>query len=138
MLKGRKTQPGDAKKSGPSIVWVNEPTEKQLPLPSHTEHLTFHSGLVNKDIGYCVYLPPQYESATTKRFPVIYNLHGNGGNEFTSLDSIRLLHKQVVAGETPPLIMVLPNGGHSTFYKNSADGKFPIESIFMDRVHPAC
>lgn len=24
--------------------------------------------------------------------------------------------------------MVLPNGGCSTFYKNSADGRFPIES----------
>ena len=32
--------------------------------------------------------------------------------------------------------MVLPNGGHSTFYKNSADGKFPIESIFITEFIP--
>jgi S-formylglutathione hydrolase FrmB len=32
--------------------------------------------------------------------------------------------------------MVLPNGGHSTFYKDSADGKFPIESIFIQEFIP--
>ena len=127
---------GDSPTPGPSIVWVNQPSSKQLPLPPRTEHLTFHSKLVNKDIGYCIYLPPQYEADSDERFPVIYNLHGNGGNEFTSLDSIGLLHQQIVAGIVPPIIMVLPNGGHSTFYKNSADGRFPIESIFMTEFIP--
>ncbi|MGI9471115.1 MAG: alpha/beta hydrolase [Rubripirellula sp.] len=125
-----------AKRSGPSITWVNQPSDHQLPLPPRTEHKTFHSDLVDRDIGYCIYLPPQYQTEPERRFPVIYNLHGNGGNEFTSVDSIRLLDEQIVAGKVPPLIMVLPNGGHSTFYKNSADGKFPIESIFIDEFMP--
>ena len=57
-------QKKDAKKRpGPSIVWVNQPTEKQLPMPPNTQHLTFRSKLVNEEVGHCVYLPPQYESA---------------------------------------------------------------------------
>ncbi len=122
--------------SGPSIVWVNEPKDSQLPLPPNTQHLTFHSKLVNKDVGYCIYLPPAYAESPNRRFPVIYNLHGNGGNEFTSLDSIRVLDEGVKAGRWPEMIMVLPNGGHSTFYKDSADGRFPMESIFIDEFIP--
>lgn len=121
---------------GPSIVWVNAPRDSQLPLPSNTQHLTFRSKLVNEDVGYCVYLPPDYSADSEVRFPVIYNLHGNGGNEFTGLDSIRVLDEGIKAGRWPQMIMVLPNGGHSTFYKDSADGKFPIESIFMKEFIP--
>lgn len=128
----QKKKPG----KGPSIVWVNEPKTGQLPLPPRTKHLTFHSDLVNQDIGYCVYLPPAYDKNANQRFPVIYNLHGNGGNEFTSLDSIAVLHEGIVEGRWPPMIMVLPNGGHSTFYKDSADGRFPMESIFMTEFLP--
>lgn len=122
--------------SGPSIVWVNEPKESQLPLPPNTQHLTFRSKLANEDIGYCVYLPPSYKVEEQRRYPVIYNLHGNGGNEFTSVDSIAVLDEGIRAGRWPELIMVLPNGGHSTFYKDSADGEFPIESIFMTEFIP--
>jgi S-formylglutathione hydrolase FrmB len=129
-------QKNQTDKPGPSIVWVNQPSNRQLPLPPRTAHKTFSSKLVGKDIGYCVYLPPQYDADSDQRFPVIYNLHGNGGNEFTSVDSVRLLHEQIVAGIVPPMMMVLANGGHSTFYKNSADGQFPIESIMMTEFVP--
>jgi S-formylglutathione hydrolase FrmB len=122
--------------SKPSITWVNQPKPGQLPLPPNTRHLTFRSQLVNQDIGYCIYLPPSYQTSPDKRFPVIYNLHGNGGNEFTSVDSIAALHQGITAGRWPELILVLPNGGHSTFYKDSADGQFPIESIFLKEFIP--
>lgn len=126
-----------AKSSGtPSIQWINQPKEKDLPLPPGTQHLTFHSKLVNKDIGYCIYLPQGYAETPGVRYPVIYNLHGNGGTEFTSLDSIRVLDEGIAQGRWPKMIMVLPNGGHSTFYKNSSDGKFPIESILMQEFIP--
>lgn len=122
--------------SGPSIVWVNQPKANQLPLPANTQHLTFHSQLVDQDIGYCIYLPPSYDKDSQQRYPVLYNLHGNGGNEFTSVDSIAVLHEGIRAGRWPEMIMVLPNGGHSTFYKDSAAGRFPIESIFLTEFIP--
>ncbi|MDB4373153.1 esterase family protein [Mariniblastus sp.] len=119
----------------PSIQWISQPKPSQASLPPNTQHLHFQSKLVNQNIGYCIYLPPSY-STSQKRYPVIYTLHGNGGNEFTCLDSIALLHQGIESGKWPEMIMVLPNGGRSTFYKNSADGKFPIESIFMDELIP--
>ena len=132
------TKPKKKKKpsSGPSIVWVNQPKDARRPMPPNTRHLTFHSKLVNQKIGYCIYLPPSYKSSPKKRYPVIYNLHGNGGNEFTSLDSIALLHEGIKNKRWPEIIMILPNGGHSTFYKDSADGKFPLESILMTEFIP--
>lgn len=122
-------------KPGPSIVWVNQPSERQLPLPDGVSHRTFHSKLVDQDIGYCVYLPPGYEKSEA-RYPVIFTLHGNGGNEFTVVDSAVVMQDGIESGRWPAAIMVFPNGGHSTFYKNSFDGKFPIESIFLDELMP--
>lgn len=118
------------------IQWLNQPSEKDLPLPAGVQHLRFRSELVDRQISYCVYLPSVYLTQTQARFPVIYNLHGNGGNEFTGLGAARLLHEQIESGKVPPMIMVMFNGGKSTFYKNSADGKLPIESIFLDEFIP--
>lgn len=121
--------------NSPSIKWVNQPKPSQADLPPNSQHLCFESNLVKQKIGFCIYLPPNY-STSKKHYPVIYTLHGNGGNEFTCLDSIALLHQGIKSGKWPEMIMVLPNGGKSTFYKNSADGNFPIESIFIDELIP--
>ncbi len=70
------------KKSHPTgIVWVNPPTKE---LPTGLTHRTFHSEAADKDVGYCIYLPPGYETSDA-RYPVIYNLHGNGATKFTAL-----------------------------------------------------
>lgn len=123
-------------KPGPLIQWVNPPAENQYPLTTGTTHATFKSDRAGQDVGYVIYLPPQYNADPKKRFPVIYNLHGNGGNELTSLNVIELLHEQISTGAIPPMIMVLANGGHSTFYKDSFDGKFSIESIVIHELIP--
>ncbi|MDA7921457.1 esterase family protein [Verrucomicrobiales bacterium] len=118
-----------------SITWLNELPEKKT-LPPNTTHRTFHSEAANTYVGYCLYLPPGYEENTDRRYPVIYNLHGNGGNEFHSFEDVTVLHEGILSGKWPPMIMALPNGGTSTFYKDSHDGKFPIETIFMTEFIP--
>lgn len=118
-----------------SIEWVNQPKEKQV-IPEGVTHHTFHSKVVDQEIGYCIYLPSGYEAFPDKRYPVIYTLHGNGGNEFTVIDSAVRLHQGIEEGKWPPMIQVFPNGGHSTFYKDSHDGKFPIETIFIKELIP--
>ncbi|MBC8291118.1 MAG: hypothetical protein H8E37_12455 [Planctomycetes bacterium] len=114
------------------IVWVNPPKKE---LPTGLTHRTCRSEAAGREVGYCIYLPPGYEKSDT-RFPVIYNLHGNGGNEVHSLEDVALLHEGIVEGRWPPMIMVLPNGGHSTFYKDSHDGRFPVETIFIRELIP--
>lgn len=119
-------------KTGPSITWVNQ-TEQ--PLPTGVTHHTFESEAAKQAVGYCIYLPPGYEKAD-QRYPVIYNLHGNGGNEFHSFEDVEVLHEGILAGKWPPMIVVLPNGGRSTFYKDSFDGRFPIETMFIRELIP--
>lgn len=48
--------------------WNNPPAK----LPVGTQHKTFHSESMNLDVGYCIYLPPDYEADATKRYPVVY------------------------------------------------------------------
>jgi len=88
-------------------------------------------------VGYCIYLPPAYDTSKAERYPVIYNLHGNGGNtEFHGMEEAELLHKGILEGKWPPMIMVFPNGGISTFYKDSHDGVIPMESIVIKELIP--
>ncbi|MDF1823540.1 MAG: alpha/beta hydrolase-fold protein [Verrucomicrobiales bacterium] len=119
----------------PSIVWINEMPADAV-MPPHTTHQTFYSKAAGREVGYCLYLPPGYEEGGAVRYPVIYNLHGNGGNEFHSFEDVEVLHAGILAGKWPPMMVALPNGGHSTFYKDSHDGKLPIETIFIEEFIP--
>ena len=98
-------------------------------------HRVFYSEGFGCDVGYCVYLPPGYDEQGAQ-LPVIYNLHGAGGNEFHSFDDVRCLHDGITAGRWPPMLMVLPNGGKGTFYKDSHDGRFPCERLIIHELIP--
>jgi len=53
-------------------------------MPPGVAHRTFYSALLGHEIGYCVYLPPDYgESA--ERYPVMYHFHGWTGNESSDI-----------------------------------------------------
>lgn len=125
--------PADAARNR-TIKWVNEPKPGQLP--EGVVHRTFRSAALGRDVGYCIYLPPGYAAESTRRYPVIYNLHGAGGNELHSFSSARALHDGIVAGRWPAMILVLPNGGSHTFYKDSADGKLPAETLIIRELIP--
>ena len=49
--------------------------------PAGTHYRTFKSKLVGGEVSYLVYLPPDYDKDTAKRYPVLYWLHGMGGNQ---------------------------------------------------------
>ncbi|MEY2878856.1 MAG: Endo,4-beta-xylanase precursor, partial [Verrucomicrobiota bacterium] len=125
--------PADSAKNS-KIKWVNEPKPGQLP--DGVTHHTFRSAALGRDVGYCIYLPPGYAADTARRYPVIYNLHGAGGNELHSFTDAKALHDGIVAGRWPAMILVLPNGGSHTFYKNSADGKLPAETLIIRELLP--
>jgi enterochelin esterase-like enzyme len=113
--------------------WVNEP---KTPLPRGVIHRTFFSKALNRDVGYLVYLPPDYETASGKRYPVIYNLHGAGGNELHGTEEAQLLDDGIRAGKLPPMIMAMPNGGTVTLYQDSYDGKWPAETLTIREFIP--
>lgn len=115
-------------------MWVVEPQAGALP--ERVTHHTYRSAAMKRDIGYAIYLPPGYESDTARRYPVIYELHGAGGNETRSTFSAQVLHEGLLAGRWPEMIMVFPNGGRSTMYQDSADGRFLAETTFMRELIP--
>lgn len=116
------------------IKWVNPPREGQLP--AGVSHHTFASKALGREVGYCIYLPPGYATDATRRYPVIYNLHGAGGNELHGFTAVKALHEGIVSGRWAPMIAVLPNGGQATFYKDSADGKLPAETLIIRELIP--
>jgi len=59
-----------------------------------------------------VYTPPDYESGTA-RYPVLYLLHGGGGDEdawFTMGRATIILDNMIAKGICKPMIVVMPNG----------------------------
>ena len=56
--------------------WSNPPKTVN-PLAAHH---TYHSAAMNCDVGYTIYLPPNYTNASN-RYPVVHWLPGGGCNE---------------------------------------------------------
>ena len=62
-----------------------------------------------------VYLPPHYDE-TNESYPVLYLLHGSGGDENAWLDLgfvNRVIDNLIAEGKAKPMIVVLPNGNVS-------------------------
>ena len=119
---------------GPSAIWVNVPEAGTLP--NGVSHRTFYSQAQASEVGYCVYQPPGYDPESQQRYPVIYNLHGAGDNELHGFHEVEVLDAGIREGRWPPMIMVLPNGGMRTFYKDSCDGRFMSETLIIRELIP--
>ena len=61
----------------PPVSWVNS----KLPKGPGLKHSILSSKVMGHDIGYVVATPPDYDASGDTRYPVIYFLHGMGGNE---------------------------------------------------------
>jgi S-formylglutathione hydrolase FrmB len=99
----------------------------------------FRSAILHSPVRYCVYLPAKYssDSEKTRRYPILYLLHGLGGNdqtmavdgEWTALQDLRRDHK---VGD---FLVAAPDGGES-FYINSRDGKTLYGDFFLREFMP--
>ncbi len=121
------------KQSNDDAMWVATDVAN---LPEGVTHHTFRSNSMKRDVGYSIFLPPSYAQHPNRRFPVIYHLHGAGGNETRSLLSAQVLQKGIIDGRWPELIIVFPNGGRSTMYQDSGDGRFMSETMMIKELIP--
>ncbi|MBR5686256.1 MAG: esterase [Muribaculaceae bacterium] len=63
-----------------------------------------------------IYLPPGYEESRQK-YPVLYLLHGTGGDETVWLEqghTAQILDNLIAGGKAEPMIVVMPNGHTDT------------------------
>ena len=72
----------------------------------------YHSPSLGMDRRMTVYTPAGYESSG-KRYPVLYLLHGMGGDEnaWSELGrATQILDNLIASGKAEPMIVVMPNG----------------------------
>lgn len=96
------------------------------------------SKILGHPVHYCAFLPPSYATNATAKFPVLYFLHGLGGNHELLLRSggMSILQDLVDQKKIGEFIVIAPDGGHS-FYINSHDGKVKYEDFFFKEFMPA-
>ena len=95
------------------------------------------SKILARAVPYCVLLPPSYDVEKTRRYPILYLLHGLGDNDQFLIHSggmnlIEDLWEQRALGE---FLIVTPAAGAS-FYINSRDGKRRYEDFFLEEFIP--
>lgn len=95
------------------------------------------SKILGRAVSYCILLPPSYDADKTRRYPILYFLHGLGGNQEVLLNSggwnlIEDLREQGQIGE---FLIATPDGGRS-FYINSSDGRRRYEDFFAREFLP--
>jgi S-formylglutathione hydrolase FrmB len=95
------------------------------------------SRILGETIRYCVLLPADYDSAKNEQYPVLYFLHGLGQSEKSLFETggwtlIDDLQEELKIGE---FLIVAPEG-KSSFYINSADGKFRYSDFFIRELMP--
>ncbi len=73
----------------------------------------YHSNGIGTDRRLNVYTPAGYETSSYKRYPVLYLLHGSGGdeNEWVGFGrACQILDNLIAQGKAEPMIIVMPNG----------------------------
>lgn len=95
------------------------------------------SAILGYSVAYCVDLPADYSASSTKRYPVLYVLHGLFENErdWAERGGKDVLDGLIAKGELQPFIVVNPDAG-KTFYVNSYDGKVRYEDFFVQEFIP--
>jgi enterochelin esterase-like enzyme len=80
---------------------------------------SFYSQANQKNIPFNIYLPPNY-ATSGDYYPVVYWLHGALQNQNSGRTVTTYLHNAIVAGQLPPMIVVLGTDSFSgsTGYKD--------------------
>ncbi len=82
---------------GRVFKWVN-PFPENIDLPPGVHHKTFFSPSMKREVGYGIYLPPDHSNSTSvsKRYPVVYYLHGGRpGSEASSIRLTNFIHQAI-------------------------------------------
>ena len=96
-----------------------------------TKYRTFSSEVAKTEVSYLLYLPPDYDTSPAQRYPVVYWLHGMCGHAWDGSAFISQLDQAIRSNQAPPMIAVLVNGMADSYYFDSPDGKWPIESVIV-------
>lgn len=97
---------------------------------------TFESRTAGQPVSYLIYLPEDYETDRARRYPVVYWLHGIGGSQQGVPTMAGRLTQAIRDKKTPPFIVVYVNGMVRSGYVDTADGKYPVETVTLKELIP--
>jgi S-formylglutathione hydrolase FrmB len=105
---------------------------------STMECSTLQSKILDRQVPYCVLLPPSYARDKARSYPVAYYLHGLGDNEqsLANQGGWQLYDSLLSEKKIGEFAMVAP-AGFASFYINSKDGKLLYEDFFIEEFMPA-
>ncbi len=93
-------------------------------------HVWYDSPRLGMKRRMSIYTPPGYDKG--KDFPVLYLLHGAGGDEEAWLTlgrTAQIMDNLIALGKAKPMIVVMPNG-------NASDDAGPLESGIKNKERP--
>lgn len=95
------------------------------------------SKVLHRLVGYCAMLPAAYDADPSRRFDVLYFLHGLGGDHQLLVNSgmWNLVDELQSKGKIEPMIIITPQAWNS-FYINSLDGSLRYEDFFIRELMP--
>jgi S-formylglutathione hydrolase FrmB len=82
--------------------------------------------------GYCALLPPSYDAEPARKFPVLYYLHGLGGDQtfLVSNGAWGIIENAWEQKRLAEFVIITPQAG-SSFYINSRNGTTRYEDFFI-------
>jgi len=113
-----------------SPAWVT----RSVSAPRVTHHV-FASAATKGGVSYHLYRPAVYADES-RRFPVVYWLHGSGGGLQGIPSVAKRFDAAIEAGKTPPCLVVFVNGLEMGMYVDWADGSAPVESMIIRDLLP--
>ena len=103
------------------------------------DSLKMESKILGMDRKYGIYLPEDYETSQ-RSYPVLYLLHGGGGDETNWIqrgDVKRTADKVIESGDAFSMIIVMPDASEvQKGYFNSVKGDWQYEDFFFEEFVP--
>ena len=95
------------------------------------------SKLLNTEVKYSVYLPPNFENSD-ETYPVVYLLNGFTGDEtnWTRIGLVRDTADELIRGKKIVAMVIIMPDGDDRLYMNKADGSYPYEDMLIKELMP--
>jgi endo-1,4-beta-xylanase len=132
MVLGRASAADPDPKDPDTWRW-NDPRDLGIP---GLQHGTIESAAMRRTVGFNIYLPPQYEKEPSRRFPVVYFLHGSTGTESSDAGLARYVDPEISTARIAPVIYVFPNGGADSYYRDWPGNYVRAETMLIRELLP--
>jgi len=94
------------------------------PAAAEVRQGTFASASLGREVSYAVDLPPSYDTSTSRKYPVVYALHGLFEGQASGAAGLApILARLRESGAVPEFLVVAVDGGNS-FFVNAPGGRY--------------